>query len=578
VNQARALLWSVLLMLVATSAVGETWYVRPDGGTRYSARTTTGQCDGKADAPYRGRGVNQHCAFKDYRYLWDDQSYGNDAWVIAGGDTVILRGGPWRVGFDAATGKGAGYTWCFGGHGPYSCTNPTIPAGTPTQPTRILGENYASCANGNVTDRSKLTQIFGGFGVNMVLNLADTKNVAVQCLEITEHNGRCILHGNPASPRYCNTGGPAMDDYDASGIGVNNATSNLSLQDLWIHGHTTNGISGPIGGAITMNRVYVGFNGAAGWNFDDGRDTPDAAGSSIRAQYVTMEANGCNEQYPLVDSFPAAACYDMNSGGFGDSWSGQDTVLDTFSCDHCVQAYNTKDGFIGPHTTVSHLSITNSESYGNMGQQWKWGATPHSDTVFENNLTIGNCLRMSEPLPGAPRNYNQHLSLFCRAAGDIFSFFSAANSTVLFANNTTVGYSATMIDLNCTPSNTCGSTQYLFRNNIMLGSLNPKYNPSNANVPGLFYLSDSSDHVTAERNIYFNLRIHTCLLSSNLCSDPLLVDEPARTMTTESQFDHFNFHPRPGSPAIRAGVAIELPTDFYRAKRPSPPSIGAVEP
>jgi hypothetical protein len=104
----RNILWSLLLLLICAPAFGETWYVRKDGGTRYSAKAPTGQCDGKADAAYRGRGVNQHCAFKDYRYLWDDQSYGNDAWVIAGGDTVILRGGPWRVGFDAATGKGAG--------------------------------------------------------------------------------------------------------------------------------------------------------------------------------------------------------------------------------------------------------------------------------------------------------------------------------------------------------------------------------------------------------------------------------------------------------------------------------------
>ncbi len=50
----------------------------------------TGQCDGLADAAYPGSGVDQHCAFGDYRFLWDDQSYGNHAWVIAGGDTVIV--------------------------------------------------------------------------------------------------------------------------------------------------------------------------------------------------------------------------------------------------------------------------------------------------------------------------------------------------------------------------------------------------------------------------------------------------------------------------------------------------------
>src|ERR1700760_4086019 len=100
-----------------------------------------------------------------------------------------------------------------------------------------------------------------------------------------------------------------------------------------------------------------------------------------------------------------------------------------------------------------------------MGQQWKWGATPNSTTVFENNLTIGNCQRMSQALPGAPGGFNRYLSLYCRAAGDIFSFYSAAHSSVLFANNTIAGYSATMIDLNCQAKGACGSTQYLFRNN-----------------------------------------------------------------------------------------------------------------
>ena len=101
--------------------------------------------------------------------------------------------------------------------------------------------------------------------------------------------------------------------------------------------------------------------------------TPDAPGSSITATHVIMEGNGCQEQYPLTNAFPAMVCYDTNSGGFGDSWSGQNTTLDSFSCNDCQDLYNTKDGFIGPHTWISTLTITNSTSIGNMGQNWKWG-------------------------------------------------------------------------------------------------------------------------------------------------------------------------------------------------------------
>src|SRR5579871_5067853 len=92
----------VLCVLLLTSACaplfGTTWYVRPDGGTRYSTNKTKGQCDGMADAPYPGSGVNKHCAFNDVRMLYTDGMYADGkhfpawGWVIAGGDTVIIRG------------------------------------------------------------------------------------------------------------------------------------------------------------------------------------------------------------------------------------------------------------------------------------------------------------------------------------------------------------------------------------------------------------------------------------------------------------------------------------------------------
>jgi hypothetical protein len=136
-----------------------------------------------------------------------------------------------------------------------------------------------------------------------------------------------------------------------------------------------------------------------------------------------------------------------------------------------------------------------------------------------------------------------------------------------------------MVDLACEKQNTCKSAKYLFRNNIMLGFLNPKFNSTNAQVPGLYYMSDSSNSVTGEHNIYFDTRLRTCLLSSNICSDPQFISQPARTLSSESQLDNFNFHPRKGSPAIGAGTTIDgIITDYYGVARPKPPSIGAVEP
>ena len=86
----------LLLGLAWQSLHGTTWYVRHDGGTRYSAHAPKGQCDGKTNAAYVGSESNQHCAFNDIRYLWTDGSYSTDpkagapAWGWIGtGETLI---------------------------------------------------------------------------------------------------------------------------------------------------------------------------------------------------------------------------------------------------------------------------------------------------------------------------------------------------------------------------------------------------------------------------------------------------------------------------------------------------------
>ena len=589
----RRVLWLLVVMLGALPLFAKTWYVRPDGGTRYSNKVSSGQCDGKTDAAYGGKGTNQHCAFNDFRYLWDDNSgaVGAGAWVIAGGDTVIVRGctalagqqnpdNPHcRIGWDHSTGSGPDSSWCYA-VGSYTCFNPPIPSGTSSQHTRILGQNYASCNTGGATNpklyASNLTQIFAGFS-SSGLNLDNTSYVDVQCLEITSHNGACTRLGAPAYPRGCSSSQP-LDDYAVQGILTNNATSNITMQDVYIHGFTSSGLFGPIGGPITMTRMFVGFNAFSGWNFDDGHSTPDAPGSSITANHVIMEGNGCQEQYPIVNAFPAMVCYDTNSAGFGDSWSGQNTTLDSFICNDCQNLYNTKDGFIGPHTVITNLTITNSISMGNMGQQWKWGGGDVPTTVnFTNNLTIGNCSRMSASLPGAPPTYNKYLTGFCRAAGDVFAFVTPKNSHLLIAHNTVVAYSATVFDLACKPTNTCGSTLFNFTNNIFLG-----YYLKGAQPPGLFYTEDRSIKVAASHNVLFGNRSgsRSYCRDENICSDPRLVNQPSQQGWANPTFlDNFNFHPTSGSPANRHGVAVSgVTTDHYGRARPNPPSIGAIEP
>src|SRR5260370_3762170 len=136
---------SIVVASVQSSGPGTTWYVRPDGGTRYSSNVPSGQCNGKFDASYAstgGTGTKPNCAFNDFRFLWDDKSgaVGAGAWVIAGGDTVIVRGctananqsnpsnPDCRIGWDAPTGTRANL--CCYGAGYYTCYNPPIPPRT----------------------------------------------------------------------------------------------------------------------------------------------------------------------------------------------------------------------------------------------------------------------------------------------------------------------------------------------------------------------------------------------------------------------------------------------------------------
>jgi hypothetical protein len=552
----RSILCSLLFLLGSLHLAAETWYVRPDGGTRYSAKVPTGQCDGKSDAPYRSA-ANRHCAFKDYRYLWDDQSYGSNAWVIAGGDTVILRGGPWRVGFDAATGKGAGYTWCFGGQGPYACTNPPIPSGTPARHTRILGENYASCANGNVTNRAKLTQIFGGFGVWVALNLAGAQFVDVQCLEVTSH-ARCIT-------------------YDSDGLSTDTRTHDLLLQDLWIHGNSDRGIKGPIGGTVTANRVDIAYNGMAGWDFDNGNGTP-SVNAVWNFKYSTIEWNGCNQIYPNPG---ANTCYGQSSGGYGDGVGTPAGTCLTANIDHSTFRYNTQDGLDLGHidTGVCSLSITNSTAYGNSGGQFKWGPNLNP-AVFVNNTVVANCLRLSEPFPGAAPAYNAHLGDFCRA-NDAISFNLRQGGAVLFADNTIVTYAPTTFDIACWDKTGCSKATLTFKNNIVLGYDNPatyKLGGKPGGPGGFYYQQPEIGHTVRAGNILYGIRGIGCPIGflGEKCADPKFVSEPR--FGKESDLDNFNFHLSSSSPARGYAERLpEVPTDLEGKPPPTPPDAGALQ-
>ena len=523
-----------------TSTGGHTWFIRPDGGDRK-------QCTGKVDAAYRGKGAAQPCAFNHPFFLFTTGEYGNKNAVVQGGDTILIRGGPYRIGY---TGPNPNDMWGLCPGDPYSCGLPSLPSGTLGHPTRLLGEQHGNC--------KQKTQLYGGYAAGAVLGLVGSKNVEIECIELTDH-GQCTRAGAgyPAS-EGCHTSYP-LSDYASNGIITDTGTANVILRDVDIHGFVSRGIIGPIGGEIIVERVRIAFNGMAGWDFDDGNGTRSGPNASVKASYLTVEGNGCNEESPIRHEFPAFSCFDQDHGGYGDGIGTPGTQLD-FSCDHCLFRYNTQDGFDLLHTSGSLISITNSNSYGNMGQQWKMGAM--HKVIFQNNLTVNNCSRMSRPIKGAPANYNRYLGLYCRAGGDGIALNITNGGTYVFQNNSFAGYGATSYDIGC--SGGCSTANIIYQNNINVGVKSP----GDGREPGLFYFADLPQGVfKADHNIYYNMR--SCPSGKNeRCIDPKIANLPLSK--DESNLENIDFHLTSGSPARGAGVPIQgLSTDHDGAARPN---------
>jgi hypothetical protein len=355
---------------------------------------------------------------------------------------------------------------------------------------------------------------------------------------------------------------------------------------MWIHGFPSRGIIGPIGGLVTATRVDIAYNGSAGWDFDDGNATP-LVNAVWNFNYSTIEWNGCYQEYPIVHTFPAISCYGQSNGGYGDGVGTPAGTGLTVNIDHSLFRYNTQDGLDvghvdtgGPYT----LTITNSTFYGNNGGAFKWGPN-FTTAIIENNIALANCNRMSQPMAGAPSTYNANLGDFCRA-GDAISFNFRQGGTALIVGNTIATYASTVFDTQCwdaagegSPGDSgagCSKSSLTVKDNIILAYSNPAYDYGGDGGPGMYFYRDPLGTVVRNNNLYYGLGHGFTCLSSELCTSPLLVNQPV--FSGESSLDNFNFDISSGSPARGSGVAVSgLTLDVTGATRANPPSIGAYE-
>ena len=581
-NPAQTQLATISLMVSGAqqpTGPGTTWYVRPDGGTRYSSDVTAGQCDGKADAPYSGSGVNQHCAFNDVRMLYTDGSYadGNSfpawGWVIAGGDTVIIRGSigtgvTYRIGQNnATTYTGWGIAGDLGASG-----MPPPPSGTPSQHTRILGENYGSCSS-----QSARTQLHGGWGVGAVMALNGASYVDVACLDITDF-ANC---GRSSDTIGCVNNGVVVADYASIGIQMNNQSTHITLNDLRLHGLGGAGILGSPGDGFVATDLYILGNANAGWNGDDGSGTTGVG--SMLVQNFNISWNGCVEEYPIVDPLPYFSCTDDGSGGYGDGF-GTATVASPspgwqVHFDNGIVSYNTQDGLDALHIGGAGSSMTDTRvlAFGNEGNQLKVGG---ATATIQNSVIVGNCEAMTtQAIPGTPAGFGSLLRDPCRAGNTAAVINVTPGDPATFQGNTIFSEGSIGLEVEYATSDIGSANTLKFNDNVFVGFYNgsgkdstPIYSSTDLNMltnPGASWTNNA--YLMREGGWSCTGKGET----NSICSATTLglVDE------TYHPYSYGNMAPAAGSSAVvGAGVAVPTITlDYNGLTRPNPPSIGAYE-
>ena len=594
-----------------SASTGTTWYIRPDGGTRYSSTSTAGQCDGQGDQSYAAAvaanggtaAPNLHCAFNSPQYLWQDgtaSGYHAYGWIIAGGDTVIIRGSiadgvSYRIGWPNANSYcDSSGSPCFGypaagGGGPYSGPPAGFPSGTPGHPTRILGGNYGACSA-----QSARTQLHGGYGMTSVLDFSGAAYLDVECLDITDFSS-CGYAGQ-ATP--CNKTTMPYDDFAMYGLRLSNSINNSTFTDIRIHGLGVEGMVGPVGDNVTFTDLALIGNAGGGWNADDGT----VGSGNMLVQNFDISWNGCAEEYPLVDALPYDQCTDDQSythggsnNGYGDGF-GTATVTGTVAWhvkfENGIVSYNTQDGIDALHATGAGSTTTADRilAYGNMGNQIKIGSDGGS--TITNNVIFGNCSAMSTAIPGTPSSYNSMLSDFCRADDEAIIISMNNGSTSTVAGNTIYGFRegnpienwGDLGGIICTAylqgGTQCGSTaSIVYVDNILVG-----FDPlASGTMPSQYYLEDGafvSNPLQNPRSVYRN-NLHYQL--STPCADTgetsAICAAPQVNNVSWPVYGYVDVQPTAGSSnVVGAGIAIPAVTqDYTGINRGTPPSIGAYE-
>jgi hypothetical protein len=240
------------------------------------------------------------------------------------------------------------------------------------------------------------------------------------------------------------------------------------------------------------------------------------------------------------------------------------------------------------HSAMVSSTFTNSFGAGNEGAPAKFGNADIGS--FANNILIANCNSLLAFDPNKPPDFNQYLSMPCRA-GDALPIGTRMWSQYTVSNNTWESTFSTFVDDACDDGAGCTAlpsiSRFNFQNNIFLGFLDSNTPSYSGSLPAIYCggSCNGTNNTNANwqwlNNMGFNIRNSPTGTGNQWSTDPLVVTKipDIASFAAEVNALTFDMHLTSSSPAIGAGVqnAYVPTTDFAGNTRPNPPSIGAYE-
>ena len=483
------------------------------------------QCNGTTNSPYPGSGENRDCAWAHPFWALD----GAGAWGIRGGDTLLIESGSYPMGFGAPN-----TAWCSR-EGAFDCALPPLPSGlTPQTPTRLLGSSWkAGCAVG--------LELWETQRVNTVLNLDNTSNAEIACLEITDHSGCVEFHAD--SSVRCQRDQYPFGEWGAIGIHAQDSR-NVTLRNLNIHVLAETGIRAGRIADWTVEDVRIASNGFAGWDGDLGGVDSSNSGTLIFRRWK-IEWNGCAETWP---GRQPDFCWAQEGGGYGDG-VGTAASSGRWIIEDSEFSHNTSDGLDllcletvrGERPSVE---IRRTIAAGNAGNQIK--VTGRSTIV--NTVAVGNCMFFFNK-PFGRYTGGQFSGEHCRAFGVAVAMFMHRGDAAFLVNSTIVGHGDGLFTIECRAAGraapACDRSEAITVQNSILVGYGDFLGGDDA---GLFYDPANVTRGRVDYNVIHDVKERPCSAEShNTCADPLFLNP---------NLESFDGRLRAGSPEIDTGLAV----------------------